>query len=178
MQTNHTRAAGAFAAVVAAAAVGYTLRPSSQPAALAERNPAVEVKTVVIRRTIHIVRHERMRPPVRPASTGPATAGRPLSRPAGQPVVASAVRTSTSHHAGSVQPASSQPTAAAAPLKTTTSKHATAPTQSTTGGGTPSAPVTTRTSRSGSTGGTAKPVTTRTSGKGHGDDGGGDGSDN
>jgi len=185
MQTNQTRAAGAVVAVIAAVGVGYTLRPSAQQAALAARNPAVEVRTVVIRRTIHIVRHERARPPVKPAGSITVAAGQPAGRPgsqspgqaAGQPATSTAVRTSTSHSAttASASQSTSQPVAGSAPLKTTASKHAAAPTQSAASGTTHSAPVTTRTSTHASAGttGTGKPVTTRTS-KGHSDDSGGD----
>ena len=192
MQTNQIRAAGAIAAVIAAGAVGYSLRPGTQPVALAARNPAVEVRTVVIRRTIHIVRHERARPPLRHVARAVAAPGQAPAQPTGQPVAATAVRTRTSHHAVTAQPSSGQPVASSAPLRTSTSKHGTtstppavvvgssAPLRTSTSkhaaagtsGTTHGAPVTTRTS--GSHGG---PVTTRTSGKG-GEDGGGDGSDN
>ena len=185
MQTNQTRAAGAVVAVIAAVGVGYTLRPSGQQAALAARTPAVEVRTVVIRRTIHVVRHERVRRPVQPAGSSTAAAGpagaqsgsQSTGQTAAQLATSTAVRTSTSHHAAtaSAPQSTSQPVASTAPLKTAASKHAAASTQSAAGGTTHSAPVTTRTSTHGSAGttGTGKPVTTRTS-KGHGDDGGGD----
>lgn len=191
MQTNHTRAAGAISALIAAGGVVYALRPGTQlAAAQADRNPAIEVRTVVIRHTIHIVRHERVRPPVVRA---PATAGaaRP---PAGAQISATAgatLHTSSSHHAsaGTVSP----PVSGTAPLTTATSKHATSTTSSTptatgqpprtktsshsTGSGTQgtSAPVTTRTS-AGHSGGSGKAgtLTTRTS-HGGDDDGGGDG---
>jgi hypothetical protein len=184
MQTNQTRAAGAVVAVIAAVGVGYTLRPNSQQAALAARNPAVEVRTVVIRRTIHIVRHERVRPPAQPGGSTPVAAAQPGAQPGtqspGQPANSAAVRTSTSHHSGTAPASQStgQPPAGSAPLKTTASKHAAAPTQSPASGTTHGGPVTTRTSTHGSAGttGTGKPVTTRTS-RGHGDDGGGGGGD-
>lgn len=191
MQTNHIRAAGAIAAVIAAGGVGYTLRPSTQPVALAARNPAVEVRTVVIRRTIHIVRHERARPPVKHIAGAAAAPGQAPAQPAGLPAAASAVRTRTSHHATTAVPSTGQPVASSAPLRTSTSKHAASSTAApvvgsaaplktktsshATAGTTHGAPVTTRTS--GGHGTAGKPVTTRTSGKG-GDDGGGDGSDN
>src|SRR5690349_17670605 len=121
MQTNHTRTAGAVVAVIAAAGVGYSLRPSAQQAALAARDPAVEVRTVVIRRTIHIVRHERTRPPVHPAGSNAVAAGQTSQaggqtpgQPAAQTAPSSAVRTSTSHHA----------TAAPAPAAQSTSQPA------------------------------------------------------
>lgn len=155
MQTNHTRAAGAVIAVIAAAGAGYSIRPSAQPAALASRNPAVEVRTVVVRRTVHIVRHERLRPPGRHAGAAVVAPGSAAPHPAGQPTAqpgaSSAVRTSTSHHAAASAPAAA-------------------------GGSSQSTPVTTRTSASGGAGaGAAKPVTTRTSGGQDHGDGGGDG---
>ena len=60
MLNKHTRLAGGGAAVAAAGLAGYSLRPSGGPQrrAVAARNPAAEVRTEVIRRTIHIVKHE------------------------------------------------------------------------------------------------------------------------
>jgi hypothetical protein len=60
MRTRHTRTAAAAAAVVATGAVGFSLRPAPQPTAtLAARNPAIEVRTVVIKRTIHVRSHRQ-----------------------------------------------------------------------------------------------------------------------
>jgi len=55
MPKRHGRILGSLAAILAAGLAGFSLRPSPQPVtAVASRNPA-EVKTQVIRRTIHIV---------------------------------------------------------------------------------------------------------------------------
>lgn len=160
-------------AVIAAAAAGglaaFALRPSSgQPSsALAARNPAVEVRTQVIRRTIHVVRHEpalTRRGVRQPTSTTFRTTVR--SGSSGSHHGASAIgagsvatRTSGSHGTGSSGPPGPVTT------RTSASRGAT---------GSPSHPVT---RSSGATGSPSHPVT-RSSG-GHHDDGGGDGgSDN
>jgi hypothetical protein len=148
-------AATATALATAALAV-LALRPSSKTAVpLAARNPAVEVRTVVIRRTIHIVKHEHA-----PGTPGLNGHGPTPSR------AGTAPRTSTSgsHAAGS-------PAATAGTVSTRTSgSHGVAAAPGT-------APVTTRTSRaSGSSpvGSSGKPISTRTSasGGGHGGEGG------
>lgn len=113
MKPGQTRATAAVAAVIAASAVVYALRPSPQQAtAVAQRTPAVEVRTVVIRRTIHIVRHERPRtPPVggtTPAASpgyvagGATAATRPVTTrtSAGRTAAAGTLTTRTSAAAG------------------------------------------------------------------------------
>lgn len=168
---KHTRLAGAAAAVLAAGLAGYSLRPSNQSANLvAARNPAAEVRTQVIRRTIHIVKHERSGQGGRHVRTLVASGGG-LRTGGGRPV-----STGASHHS-----AAAVGSGAAAPVVTRTSSH---PVSSASTGAPASsgAPVTTRTSThssgSGSSGSSSKPVTTRTSsGGGHGGEGG-DGSQN
>src|SRR5947209_5833660 len=60
MRRRHSRMAAAAMALVAGALAAFALRPPSKSAVtLAARNPAVEVRTVVIRHTIHVVQHER-----------------------------------------------------------------------------------------------------------------------
>jgi hypothetical protein len=165
MRRTHTRFIGAMAAIVAAGLAGYSLRPSpGATATVAARNPAAEVKTQVIRRTIHIVRHERRR-------HAPTPHAGPFAVPAGGSRAARRVRTgaSASHGAGSPGRAGASGTAAVATR--TSPSHASpgaAPSSPATAG---TAPVTTRTSPSHASPGTAsgspatapKPVTTRTS---------------
>lgn len=55
MQKKYARGLAAVAALLAGGLAAFALRPSSTPTTtLAARNPAVEVRTQVIRRTIHI----------------------------------------------------------------------------------------------------------------------------
>jgi hypothetical protein len=196
MSKAHSRLAAALAAALAAGLVGFSLRPSSA-APVASRNPAVEVRTQVIRRTIHIVRHERPRAfgsnartyvasaqgargvqGARAGGTAPGVSTRTSihSAPTAAAGVAptAGVTTRTSVHA--TAPASGAPTStspAGTPVTTRTSKHHTA---TGTGGSTGSShPVTTRTSKRSGSGGSSGsgPVTTRTSNGGDGGDGGG-----
>jgi hypothetical protein len=164
----------ATTALAAAVLAVLALRPSSKTAVtLAARNPAVEVRTVVIRRTIHIVKHEHA-----PSATG-ATGGVAAfsgtstvprtstsgSRASGSAAVAAgtvSTRTSGSHSSAAI--------AGSAPVTTRTS----AARGGSTGGSGSAGPVTTRTSApsGSSTGGASgQPVSTRTSGI-HGGDGG------
>lgn len=162
MRRTHTRIAGAIAALVAAAVAGFTLRPAPKPTVVLAARPA-EIRTQVIHRTIHIVRHKHAKVHhLRPAAAA-AAGGAAAASAYGAP------RTSTSHHTGVV--------GASAPVTTGSSHLASAVTGSpvttrtsaghgTTSGGS----VTTRSSKSG--GGS---VTTRSSGGGEKGDGGGDG---
>ncbi len=61
MRRRYSRIAAATTALAAGGAgrVCTTSVPRSTASTVAARNPAVEVRTVVIRRTIHIVKHER-----------------------------------------------------------------------------------------------------------------------
>lgn len=181
MRRRHSRAAAAVTALAAGGLAAFSLRPSdgATTAALAARNPPAEVRTQVIRRTIHIIRHEpgarlpgsrdtsgagvQARGPVRSGASGshrPAPAG-------GSTGVAT--RTSGSHGG-----ATGSPTGASTPVSTRTSgSHG--PSSSSAPAGTP---VSTRSSGShgGSSGGSsAKPVTRSSSSEGHGD--GSDGGD-
>src|SRR5581483_7478030 len=58
MRNRHSRAFATLAAITAAGLAGYSLWPphNSTPKTLAARNPAVEVRTQVVRRTIHVAR--------------------------------------------------------------------------------------------------------------------------
>src|SRR5579862_4248924 len=116
MQPRHTRIAGAVAALIAAGSVANALRPGSQQSrALAERQTAVEVRTQVIRRTIHVVKHESAPhgPPQQTANAqaSPTTVSR----------AASPLRTTASSHAAVTHPAVS----GTAPVTTRTSGHPT-----------------------------------------------------
>lgn len=59
MRRTHARAVAGLTAVAAGGFAAYALRPSDTvTATLAAHNPAVEVRTQIIRRTIHVIRHE------------------------------------------------------------------------------------------------------------------------
>lgn len=60
MRSRHSRTLAVALAVAAGGLAAFALRPaaSTSTATLAARNPAVEVRTQVIRRTIHVIRHE------------------------------------------------------------------------------------------------------------------------
>jgi hypothetical protein len=179
MRTRRSRFVAAVIALVAGGLAAFALRPSegATTGTLAARNPAVEVRTQVIRRTIHIIRHE-------PAASFHASGSGGAS--AGHAATASApvsTRTSGSHGSPSAP--------ASAPVSTRTSgSHgspsapASAPVSTRTSGshGAPSAPasapVSTRTSGStgASSGGSSGRPVTRSSGSGQkGRDDGGDG---
>src|SRR5437763_8320875 len=74
MRPRYTRSAAAITAVAAGSFAIYALRPTDKPtAASAARNPAVAYRTQVIRRTIHVVKHEhggRFPAPRRAIATG------------------------------------------------------------------------------------------------------------
>lgn len=191
MRKTHTRIAGALAALLAAGLAGFSLR--SQPTSsvsLAARSPAPAVATQVIRRTIHIVRHEHPRTPhgsppgfprrggaghANPArSVHTGASGSHAAGSAGALVAAGGgavtTRTSPSHTSAGSAPSGS--TATGAPVTTRTSpSHAStgsAPSGSAPAGTRP----TTRTSPHGSSGAPgAKHVATRSSGEDRGDHG-------
>lgn len=170
MPKRHGRILGSLAAILAAGLAGFSLRPSPQPVtAVASRNPA-EVKTQVIRRTIHIVHHQGAGHGAG-RHGGPSASGRPA------PGTVRGVRTGASRsHAGGSTVGSGG--TAAAPVATRTSgSHAASAGSSGSLGGSSGAPVTTRTSAShpspgssashpssGSPGASPSPVRTRTSG--------------
>src|SRR6516165_10372027 len=59
MRRSHSRIAAAITAVAAGGAAVYALRPADKPVVtVAARSPAVEYRTQVIRRTVHVIRHE------------------------------------------------------------------------------------------------------------------------
>lgn len=160
MRRRHTRTAAGLTALAAGVLAAFALRPSSSTTtAVAARNPAIEVRTVVIRRTIHIVRHQH----------AGGTAGPAAGRAGGHRAVSVSTSSSKSHGGGS--------TLGTGPVATRTSPSHSAPSS---GSGAAGGPVTTRTSKtagSPSGGLSGKPVSTRTSGSaGHGgSDDGGDG---
>jgi hypothetical protein len=185
MRKTHTRMAGALAALLAAGLAGFSLRSAPRSStALAARTPSAAVTTQVIRRTIHIVRHQRApsRAGSHPGSLSARSGGAAVS-------AARSIHTgaSGSHHAGS---SGAVVSAGGAVTTRTSPSHASAPTVSgatgapvttrtspshaATGSGPApaSSPVTTRTSPHGSSGASgAKHVTTRSSGKDEGDHG-------
>ena len=192
MRKQYSRIAALVMALTAGGLAAFALKPApgNTAATLAARNPAVEVRTQVIRRTIHVIRHEpgarlrgsrgsgalvvagRARP--RAAATrasGAHAGGTGQSHASAVPV---ATRSSGSHSAA----ASPSPAAQSHPVSTRSSgSHSTAAPSAPTG---QSHPVSTRTSgahgstSNGSSGTAAHPVT-RSSGGGHGH--GGDGGD-
>jgi hypothetical protein len=163
MSSRYGRIAGALAAVLAAGLAGYSLRPVRTAATVPARQPT-EIRTQVIRRTVHVVRHSR--PPHGPASSPPGT--RPAAPYASSGARAVATRASA-HRTGGGAPSVPAGTAV---VTTRTSASRSAPAGSVVGGsGSAAAPVTTRTSAghsvAGSTGG-SRPVTTRSSSHGGG----------
>ena len=98
MARKHTRIIGAAAALLAAGLAGFSLRSQQQQhTTLAARNPAADVRTQVIHRTIHIVRHQH--PKHASVPHGIAAAG----GAGGSSGAASSVRTgSRGSHAGAV----------------------------------------------------------------------------
>ena len=60
MRRKYSRIVAIAMAAVAGGLAAFALRPAAgtSTATLAARNPAVEVRTQVIRRTIHVIRHE------------------------------------------------------------------------------------------------------------------------
>jgi hypothetical protein len=163
MPMTQTRAVGAVAALLAAGLAGFSLRTApSSTTTVAARNPAADIRTEVIRRTIHVVRREHPRLGVLPRGSA--------ALPGGGVRTVSAVRThaSGSHASGSAGYSATP----GAPVTTRTSaSHAGG--SYTAGSGAPTAPVTTRTSASHSSGSSATGsapsggrVTTRTSSHG------------
>jgi len=172
MRTRYSRTIATATALATGGLAVYALRPPQTVPAVtaASRNPAVVVRTQVIRRTIRIIRHEpgavHPLPKITRAAVG---ASAPRARTSGShssPAVASgapvSTRTSGSHAS------TGTPVGSGAPVSTRTSgSHA----ASSTG-----PHVTTRTSGSHASSGTH--VTTRTSGSKGGEHEGGDGGSN
>jgi hypothetical protein len=166
MHATNARVAAAIAALAAGGVSAFALtRPSTHQATqAASRQAAVEVRTQVIRRTIHVVRHER---PPRPKGSVYV-----LPRGGGVRGTSPPARTASSgaHRSSGVTEA------AASPVRTRSSSGA-----SRGGSARPigaNTPVRTRTSGAKPTGGGREgaAVRTRTSG-GHGHDDGGQGRD-
>ncbi len=180
MRSRHTRTAAAAAALVAAGLAVFALRPSStKTATLAAANPPAEVRTVVIRRTIHIVKHRPLTGAAGSSAWGygasgsnsyaSSAAGAVRTHVSGSHTVAGApttysatTRTSPGHSGTSYGSGSSS-----APVTSRTTPHG-GSTHSGSGSG---GPATTRTSSHGGSGGG---VRTRSSGGGETGDGGGD----
>jgi hypothetical protein len=158
-------------ALAATALAVLALRPSSRTApTLAARNPVVEVRTEVIRRTIHIVKH---------VST-PGTRGGSVAVQSGRG--APPIRTSTSRHspvgstsAGAVVTRTSRRHSSGTGLGTIPVTTRTSPHAGGSSSGSGSGALTTRTSPHGNSSNAA--VRTRTSASG-GDGGDGSGGDN
>ena len=182
MPPRTTRTAAALAAILAGGLAAFALRPTAATnATLAAHNPA-EIRTVTLRRTIHIVRH--VPGPAGPGSSRARGRGVAANRAAvsthasgshksGATAVAGTVTTRASgSHGASVAASSASPS----PLTTRSSGSRAA---GSTHGAPAGTPVTTR--ASGSHGGapatSANPVTTRSSGGAHGRRDGGDGGD-
>jgi hypothetical protein len=185
MRRSHSRVAATVLAAAAGGLAAFALRPAAgtTTATLAARNPAVEVRTQVIRRTIHVIRHEpgaalrgargpSLRAVNRSGPTPPRvrTAASGAHRASTGPVAGASVPVSTHSsgpHGGSTSPSPSHPVT----TRSSSGPH---------GGSTspsPSHPVTTRSSggsHGGSSGPSAGMPVTRSSGgaHGHGDDGG------
>jgi hypothetical protein len=169
-RTTNARIAALATTLVAGVLAVFALRPStSGTGSAAHVQPqAAEVRTQVIRRTVHIVRHERP-PRGRGASSRRLAGSTATVRATASPVP----RTGTS---GSHPAAAGVATAVSAP-RTRTSGASTRPTPSTRPAG---APVRTRSSGTSAAGtpsksGSGAPVRTRTSGASTGGGSGGSG---
>jgi hypothetical protein len=182
MPRRTTRTAAALAAILAGGLAAVALRPpGATNATLAAHNPA-EIRTVTIRRTIHIVRHV-------PGPAGPGSSGARGRVVAAKPPAVS-THASGSHKSGATAAAGTVVTRASgshgaslvpspARAGTVTTRASGSRAAGSSNGGPASTPVPTR--ASGSHGGgpatSANPVTTRASGGGHVGGDGGDGGD-
>lgn len=151
MRRTHTRIAGAIAALLAAAVAGFSLRPTPKATTVLAARPA-EVKTQVIHRTIHIVRHKhaparRVAPGAAGATGGGASGTSAPAHTVGAPVTGASRLSSASTSSGAL-------------TTRTSAGHGASP-----AGGS----VTTRSSRAA---GGAGSVTTRSSGGGERENGG------
>jgi len=186
MPPRITRSAAALAAIVAGGLAAFAFRPTAATnTTLAAHDPA-EIRTVTIRRTIHVVRHV-------PGPAGPGTPG-PSGRGRGAQRAAVGTRPSGSHKSGATAggpPVATRASGSHGASVGAGSASASAPTTRASGshgaGSTNSVPASTpvATRASGSHGNapasSGHPVTTRTSGGAHsggGDDGGDSGGDN
>lgn len=181
-RTTNARIAALATTLVAGVLAAFALRPSTSSTGSAAhvQQQAAEVRTQVIRRTVHIVRHER--PPRARTTAGRGAAGSTValgaagtsrvprtgasgshSSAVGLATGVAAPRTRTSGASTGVTPSTGS---TAAPVRTRTSGTSAAGAPSTSGSG---APVRTRASGGARSGGSGA-VRTRTSG---GDGGGG-----
>ncbi len=147
MRRRHTRSAAAITAIAAGGFAVYTLQPSDKPVAtLAARSPAVQYRTQVIRRTVHVVRHEH-------AAHGPnprgavATGGRGRHGAGG-----SAPRTGASGHHSAAGSSGSAGSSGAVATRASGGSGGGGSVASGSGSSGSSAPVSTRTSASHSSG--------------------------
>src|SRR5207248_724385 len=81
MRRRYSRTAAVVLALLAGGLAAFALRPTAgtSTTAVAARNPAVEVRTQVIRRTIHVIRHEPGAR-LRGSRTAPSVVVRPHGR--------------------------------------------------------------------------------------------------
>jgi hypothetical protein len=181
MRRRHSRTAAVAVALAAGSLAAFALKPAAgtSTATLAARNPAVEVRTQVIRRTIHVIRHEpgaalrgsRGSSAIVVAGHAQKARARTAASaahhlPAHASATAAVTRTSGTH-ASSPAPATSHPVSTRS-----SGTHAASPAPAT------SHPVSTRSSGSHSSSPTAassKPVTRSSGGGGKRGDDGGDG---
>ena len=91
MRKRHSRIAAVAATAAAAALAAYALRPTaaSTPTAGAAGNRAAEVRTQVIRRTIHVVHHA-------PATSGAGSTGTSSRQPSAYAQAPGSIRTGAS----------------------------------------------------------------------------------
>ena len=180
MPPRTTRTAAALAAILAGGLAAVALRPTAATnATLAAHNPA-EIRTVTIRRTIHIVRH--VPGPAGPRSFGPSGRVVAATRAALSTHASGSHKSAATTAAGTVAtrasgshgaPVGASSASAGALTTRASGSHAAGSTSGVSAG----TPVTTR--ASGSHGGAPATlaVTTRASGGGHSGGDGGDGGD-
>ena len=182
MRTKYSRIVAIAMAALAGGLAAFALRPAAgtSTSTLAARNPAVEVRTQVIRRTVHITRHEHgaaLRGARGASALVIAEHGKARTKASGGhgPAHAAGTAAVATRVSGAHGTSNGQSAASAAPVATRSSgSHSASAAPAT-----QSHPVTTRSSgsHSGSTAGSSAsghPVT-RSSGGGHrhGEDGGG-----
>ena len=177
MGRKNSRTAAIGIAAAAGALAAFALRPAAgtTTATLAARNPAVEVRTQVIRRTIHIIRHEpgaalrgsRSPSTVVVAGRGPVAGHARTAASGGHRSASSfAAATAVTRASGAHGQSTGHTPASVTPVVT----HASGSHSSAAAPALASHPVSTRTSGShgtSSSGSSGRPVT-RSSGGGHG----------
>jgi len=143
MRVTPTRAAAAVTALASGALAAYALQPEgggTSPTAVSKQ-PAAEVRTQVIRRTIHVTRHER---PQGPTGAGGSGTGAAVGSGTGA-AAGSAIASGTT---GSSAPRTSASGSQAAGAATPSYRGAVRTASSGSAGGSTSAPVSTRSSGS------------------------------